>query len=74
MHLPILTPRDEGKRGGSVMLRLPDRLPAAEVVGTLRALGITTDHRSQTLRLSPGVITTMAGTEHLVAALTRLVA
>ena len=74
LHLPILTPRDEGKRGGSVMLRLPDRLPAAEVVGTLRALGITTDHRSQTLRLSPGVITTMAGTERLVAALTRLVA
>ena len=74
LRLPLLTPRDAGKRGGSVMLRLPDRLSAAEVVGDLRAQGITTDHRSQTLRLSPGVITTIAGTERLVAALTRIVA
>ncbi|MEO6301475.1 MAG: aminotransferase, partial [Paracoccaceae bacterium] len=74
LHLPLITPRDEGKRGGSVMLRLPDTLPAAEVVTKLRAQGITTDSRSQTLRLSPGVITTLAGTERLVAALTKLVA
>ncbi len=74
LGLPLLTPRDADKRGGSVMLRLPVTLPAAEVVAGLRAQGITTDHRSQTLRLSPGVITTMAGTERLVAALTKLVA
>ncbi len=73
LRLPLVTPREEGKRGGSVMLRLPDRLPAGGVVASLRAQGITTDHRSQTLRLSPGVITTMAGTERLVEALTKLV-
>ena len=72
LALPLLTPRDADKRGGSVMLRLPDSHPAAGVVAALRAQGITTDARSQTLRLSPGNITTMAGVETLVAALTGL--
>ena len=54
------------------MLRLPDSHNAAEVVNNLRAQGITTDARSQTLRLSPGNLTTLAGTETLIAALTNL--
>ncbi len=70
LALPLLTPRDADRRGGSVMLRLPDSHPAADVVATLRAKGITTDTRSQTLRLSPGNVTTMAGVETLIAALT----
>lgn len=69
LALPLVTPRAEAKRGGSVMLRLPDSLPAPEVVASLRAQGITTDHRSQTLRLSPGIVTTDAGVDHLRAAL-----
>jgi kynureninase len=73
MGLPLVSPREPGKRGGSVMLRLPDRLPAPEIVGALRAQGITTDARGQTLRLSPGTVTTMAGVERLVEALGRLV-
>ncbi len=73
MGLPILTPRDEGRRGGSVMLRLPEARPAAEVVGALRARGISTDARGQTLRLSPGVMTTDAGTEAMLDALARAV-
>ncbi len=72
MRLPLITPRDEAKRGGSVMLRLPDHHPAPQVVAALRDLGIATDARSQTLRLSPGVMTTQAGTERLIAALGRL--
>ena len=72
LALPLLSPRDPSRRGGSVMLRLPDRQPAAEVVGALRLQGITTDARGQTLRLSPGNLTTMAGVELLVAALTGL--
>jgi selenocysteine lyase/cysteine desulfurase len=72
LALPLLTPRDPAKRGGSVMLRLPDSHPAADVVAALRAQGITTDARSQTLRLSPGVVTTLAGVEALVAALSGL--
>lgn len=72
MDLPLLTPRAPEKRGGSVMLRLPDRLPAADAVARLRAQGITTDARSQTLRLSPGVMTTHSGTDRLLKALKAL--
>jgi kynureninase len=72
LGLPLLTPRDEAKRGGSVMLRLPEHRPAAGVVAALRAQGMTTDHRSQTLRLSPGILTTADGTERLITALGKL--
>ena len=72
LALPLLTPRPEAKRGGSVMVRLPDRLPAAQVVAGLRVQGMTTDARSQTLRLSPGILTTDAGTDRLISALKAL--
>lgn len=72
LALPLVTPREEAKRGGSVMLRLPDDLPAPQVVAALRAEGITTDHRSQTLRLSPGIVTTESGVTKLHAALANL--
>ncbi len=67
--LPPVTPRAEADRGGSVMLRLPEDRPAASIVTALRAEGITTDARGQTLRLSPGVLTTLAGCDHLAAVL-----
>lgn len=72
LALPPVTPRAEAKRGGSVMLRLPDSHPANDVVATLRGMRITTDHRSQTLRLSPGIITTDAGVQALHKALSNL--
>jgi kynureninase len=72
LHLPVLTPRPAAKRGGSVMVKLPDSHPAAEVVAALRAHSITTDSRSQTLRLSPGIVTTEAGVGRLHAALAKL--
>ncbi len=72
LGLHLVTPRPEAKRGGSVMLRLPDTHPAAAIVAALRAQGITTDCRSQTLRLSPGIITTLDATERLIAALAAL--
>ena len=70
--LPLLTPRDPAKRGGSIMLRLPDSHPAPQIVTALRSQGITTDSRSQTLRLSPGIITTMDGVEQAIVALQKL--
>lgn len=73
LALPMLTPRDAAKRGGSIMLRLPDSHPANEVVAALRAQGITTDHRSQTLRLSPGIVTTEEGAQRLHDALAKLI-
>ncbi len=67
--LAPVTPRAEAERGGSVMLRLPETHPAPGIVAALRAEGITTDARGQTLRLSPGVLTTMAGCDHLATVL-----
>ena len=71
--LTLVSPRDPDKRGGSVMVRLPERLPAGGVVEALRGQGIVTDARGQTLRLSPGIVTSVAGTERLVEALGQLV-
>ena len=73
LGLDMVTPRSDFRRGGSVMLRLPEAVPAADVVARLRTLGIYTDNRSQILRLSPGVMTTVAGTQRLIAALTAVV-
>ncbi len=65
LALPVLTPRAEDQRGGSVMLRLPDVTPAPQVVANLRAGGVITDARGQTLRLSPGILTTAEGVQLL---------
>ena len=72
LRLPLLTPRPESKRGGSIMLRLPETHPAADIVAALRVQSITTDARSQTLRLSPGIVTTDAGVDRLTQALQTL--
>jgi kynureninase len=69
MGLPLQTPLPEKRRGGSVMLRLPDNHPAPAVVAHLRAHEVWTDARGQTLRLSPGVMTTEAGVERALEAL-----
>ncbi|NJM83735.1 MAG: aminotransferase class V-fold PLP-dependent enzyme [Tabrizicola sp.] len=73
LSLPVLTPRLAERRGGSVMLRLSDTRPAREVVAALRAQGIATDHRGQTLRLSPGVLTTETGVDRLQRALRQII-
>jgi kynureninase len=72
LGLHLVTPRAEHQRGGSVMVRLPDSHPAPQIVAALRARGVSTDARSQTLRLSPGNVTTDAGCEHLLATLANL--
>ena len=43
-------------------------------VAALRARGVMSDSRGQTLRLSPGILTTEAGTERLLAALADILA
>ena len=67
--LPPVTPRAEGRRGGSVMLCLPGASPAPAVVAGLRAAGIFADSRGQTLRLSPGVLTRLDGCDRLARVL-----
>lgn len=72
LGLQALTPREADRRGGSVMLVLPSGRSGAEAVTLLRQRGVTADHRGQTLRLSPGVITTLAGCDRLAEALATL--
>jgi kynureninase len=66
MGLPLVSPAVPAQRGGSVMLRLPDHHPAGAVVARFAEEGIHADARGQTLRLSPGVMTTEDGVARLL--------
>ncbi len=57
LDLPLHSPRDAERRGGSVMLRFPDKAEAAAAVGALGVEGYSVDFRGQLMRLSPGVVT-----------------
>ncbi|WP_395449181.1 aminotransferase class V-fold PLP-dependent enzyme [Aminobacter sp. UC22_36] len=72
MGLALASPRDDSRRGGSIMLRLPAETDTATVVNGLRERGVFTDCRGRILRLSPGTITTEAGIERLFAGLREL--
>lgn len=72
LGLDLATPRAEAARGGSIMLRLPEEKPAAQVLSNLKAVGVHADARGQTLRLSPGVITTQEGTDRVIEELATL--
>lgn len=72
MGLTLASPRDETRRGGSIMLRLPAETDTATVGNGLRERGVFTDCRGRILRLSPGTITTEAGIERLFAGLREL--
>ncbi len=71
--MQIASPVDAARRGGSVMLRLEDRVDAPALVGRLRGDGIHLDARGPILRLSPGAITRMDHVERLFEALKPLV-
>ena len=57
LDLPLLSPREADRRGGSVMLRMPDKAEAAAMVGALGLEGYSVDFRGDILRLSPGIVT-----------------
>ncbi len=57
LDLPLHSPRDAERRGGSIMLRFPDKAEAAAAVGALGVEGYSVDFRGQLMRLSPGVVT-----------------
>lgn len=57
LELPLLSPREAGRRGGAAMLRMPDTAEAAAIVGALGLEGYSVDHRSEILRFSPGIVT-----------------
>ena len=69
MGLDLATPADPDQRGGSLMVELPEHVDAADVVAQLAVLDIHMDNRSQTLRMSPGALTTEAGIDRTLDAL-----
>jgi kynureninase len=62
--LPVISPRSETDRGGSVMINLPDRFSMGDVLQNFRQHTVVADGRGQVLRLSPGVLTTDDGIEN----------
>lgn len=73
MGLALATPRDPDRRGGSLMVSLPEAIPAADIVNKLRGQNIFMDCRSQILRMSPGPITTEAGVVRTLQVLSELI-
>ena len=57
LDLPLHSPREADRRGGSVMLRFPNKPEAAAVVGALGVEGYSVDFRGPLVRLSPGNMT-----------------
>ena len=57
LGLPLHSPRDGDKRGGSMMLRMPNKADAASAVGALGIEGYSIDFRGPLIRLSPGYVT-----------------
>jgi selenocysteine lyase/cysteine desulfurase len=70
--LALVSPPEAERRGGSVMLRLPEGAEPSAAVDGLRERGVFTDCRGRTMRLSPGTVTTAAGVERLFKALDEL--
>jgi selenocysteine lyase/cysteine desulfurase len=72
LGLAVLSPREESRRGGSVMLNVPAAADPRTVIASLREAAIYADCRGTTLRLSPGNVTTMTGVDRLLDTLERL--
>ena len=69
LGLTPASPADPTRRGGSVMLRVPEDVDAGAVVAALRAERLHLDARGPVLRLSPGPVTTEADVARLIPAL-----
>ena len=57
LDLPLYSPRDAENRGGSIMLKMPNKAEAAAVVGALGLENYSVDFRGTIMRLSPGNVT-----------------
>ena len=69
LGLPLASPRDPDQRGGSVMLALPSEVSASDILNAFRANHIFADARGQTVRLSPGVMSSKNGVEKMLGVL-----
>jgi kynureninase len=69
----LASPLDDNERGGSIMLTLPQGVQAPALVADLRAQQLYCDARGQTLRLSPGVVTSDEAVGSLCATIGRTI-
>jgi selenocysteine lyase/cysteine desulfurase len=69
----LVSPVDDERRGGSVMLTLPAEVVPAVVISALREQKLYCDARGSTMRLSPGWVTSADAVDHLFTALERIV-
>jgi selenocysteine lyase/cysteine desulfurase len=69
LGLTPAAPAEPERRGGSVMLRVPEGVDAAATVSALRAERLHLDARGPILRLSPGPVTTQEHVARLLDAL-----
>jgi selenocysteine lyase/cysteine desulfurase len=69
LGLRLASPLDPGQRGGSVMAQLPSTADVASALEALAAADVQADGRGRALRLSPGILTTMAGVERALQVL-----
>jgi len=72
ISLPLNSPRDAEKRGGSVMLRMRNSQEAMTAIQALAAEGLVVDARGPILRLSPGSMTAAQSTEKIFDILRKL--
>jgi kynureninase len=56
----IVSPLDDDRRGGSLMIRMGDHIDVGSIAGQLRERRLFCDARGQIIRLSPGIVTTEA--------------
>ncbi len=71
-RLKLVSPRDDDKRGGTVVIEVPASLDPAELQRGLMADGIVCDTRGRRMRWSPGLVTSEAALDVLDASLGRL--
>ncbi len=69
LELELASPRRADERGGSIMFRLPASCDPPGLIAALREKQLFADCRGQTLRLSPGAVTTDDGAARLLRAL-----
>jgi selenocysteine lyase/cysteine desulfurase len=54
----IVSPLDDTRRGGSLMIRMGDNIDVQSIIAQLRDRKLFCDTRGQIIRLSPGMVTT----------------
>ncbi len=71
--LPLASPENEDRRGGSVMLQLPGESDPVAIVDGLRARSVHVDARGRILRISPGTVTDETHVQRLFEGLAALI-